>query len=67
MALSALDIPIETQDEMFRILSGILHLGNIVFTGTEVSKISNVNGECLMLDNIFNCNILIQIYIIFIF
>jgi len=33
-------------DGVFKVVSGILHLGNITFGGTDKSKVSNSAGWC---------------------
>jgi len=47
MALSALDIPTATEEQMFRTLSAILRLGNITFEGGEASKVVNTKGNAI--------------------
>src|SRR5690606_20389415 len=43
MGFSALDIDESLQDDIFYILSGILHLGNIEFDGADRATIKNAS------------------------
>ena len=44
IAFSALDIKPAVQAQIYSIVAGILHLGNVKFSGTDSSQVANMDG-----------------------